>query len=329
MAGPIWRHLGTVVMTPSCAAGLLAASVLVVPSWAGELAASWTPHIAAGLAALALAALLCRRRAWAGVQTVLAIALLAGMIPAALDSAQAMALRPAVPSQERLRLVFANLNIDNAEIPALAQWLAGQGGDVVVVTEVLPRHMAVLEAALADYPWRLVETRPHAFGQVIFSRLPLEDQQSVALDAGAWSSPIPVLASATVVMGDTRLRIAGFHPYPPLLAGTAPERDAQLRQAGDLLGALPGPMVATADFNATAWAPALQDFARRTSLGGFNLAATWPTPLGPVGIAIDHALVGRGVVITALETGPWIGSDHRPIVVDLALTGDQGSPGTP
>jgi endonuclease/exonuclease/phosphatase (EEP) superfamily protein YafD len=324
-----WRNAGTVVLALGLLAGVLAASVLFVASWAGELAASWTPHIAIGLLGLALIALLFGRRSWAVVQAVLAVVLLAGAAPAVLTSAQAMARHGVAESDADLRLVFANLNIGNTEVDALAQWLAEQDGDVIVVTEILPRHMPVLEAALVDYPWKLAEPRPHAFGQVIFSRLPLQDETVAALDAGAWSSPIPVLVSASVAVGEGRLRIAGFHPYPPLLPGTAPERDAQLRQAGDLLGLTPGPMVVTGDFNATAWSPALRDFARHSGLSGFNLAPTWPSQLGLAGIAIDHALVGHGVVITRLRIGPWLGSDHRPIVVDLALTRVQGSPGTP
>lgn len=303
----------------AAALGLLALSTVVMPSWAGELAASWMPHIAIGLLVMALAALFLGRRIWSLVQTALAAALLVAMVPAGAESAQAMARFGAGLEGERLRLVFANVNIDNDRVEALGRWVAEQQPDVVVLTEVLPGHMAALETALADWPHWLKEPRGHAFGQVIASRLPLLTRRTIPLDGGAWQSPIPVMAAVTVPLGEGSLRVVGFHPYPPLLPGTAPERNAQFVQAAGVVDAMTGPMVVTGDFNATAWSPALRDFAAGTGLTGYNIAATWPVQLGFAGIAIDHALVSDGVAITALATGPDLGSDHRAIVVDLVV----------
>ena len=323
-----WRRGVPLFQMAALAGGGLAASQALVSTWAGELAASWSPHVALFVLAVAVAALWARRWRWLAVQGVVLLALMATMVNPILDSAQVMA-RQAVPGGEGMRLAFANLNIDNREISALAAWLAAQDADVIVVTEVLLRHMDVLEAALAAYRWRLAEPRPHAFGQVVFSRLPILEMQTVVLDAGSWESPLPLLAIVSVDTGNGVLHVAGLHPYPPLMPGSAPERDAQLRQAGLLLAQLPGAKVVTGDFNATAWSPALRAFAHSAGLRGFNLKPTWPSPLGPAGIAIDHALVGDGLVITAPETSPRLGSDHRAIVVDLAPVGAQGSPGTP
>lgn len=329
MTGRETRRRGVPLLElAALAGGGLAASQALLPTWAGELAASWSPHVALIVLAVAVAALWARRWRWLMAQGLVLLALLAGMVVPVLDSAQVMARRP-VPGDEDVRLAFANINIDNDEVPSLAAWLAAQDADVIVVTEVLPRHMDALETALAAYPWHLAEPRPHAFGQVVFSRLPILKSEAVVLDAGSWESPLPLLAIVAIDTGNGVLHIAGLHPYPPLLPGSAPERDAQLRQAGLLLAQLPGTKVVTGDFNATAWSPALRAFARSAGLRGFNLDPTWPSPLGPAGIAIDHALVGDGLVITGLETSPWLGSDHRAIVVDLAPADAQGSPGTP
>jgi endonuclease/exonuclease/phosphatase (EEP) superfamily protein YafD len=39
----------------------------------------------------------------------------------------------------------------------------------------------------------------------------------------------------------------------------------------------------------------------------------------PAGIQIDHALVSPGVQVRNFRRGPRVGSDHLPVVVDLAL----------
>ena len=95
----------------------------------------------------------------------------------------------------------------------------------------------------------------------------------------------------------------------------------------DYLWLRDGPLVVVGDFNATPWSPALRTFLDELDLNGLNVAATWPVWFGFAGIPIDHALVSENLIITHIETGPNIGSDHRPVMIDVAL--DQGSPGTP
>jgi endonuclease/exonuclease/phosphatase (EEP) superfamily protein YafD len=36
-------------------------------------------------------------------------------------------------------------------------------------------------------------------------------------------------------------------------------------------------------------------------------------------VPLDNCFVGRGVSVTAHRDGPSVGSDHRPLVVDLAV----------
>ena len=41
----------------------------------------------------------------------------------------------------------------------------------------------------------------------------------------------------------------------------------------------------------------------------------------PIGIRIDHLLTGPGLVPKVCEVGPDIGSDHLPVIADLAVVG--------
>ena len=59
-----------------------------------------------------------------------------------------------------------------------------------------------------------------------------------------------------------------------------------------------------------------------------GLAPTWPV-LQPFGssvcrlcfpqLPLDHVLVGTGIGVLATRVGPPLGSDHLPLIVDLAL----------
>lgn len=45
-----------------------------------------------------------------------------------------------------------------------------------------------------------------------------------------------------------------------------------------------------------------------------------PDALRPaVGLPIDHVLVSEGIRIRTIRTGPSSGSDHLPVIADLAL----------
>jgi len=47
---------------------------------------------------------------------------------------------------------------------------------------------------------------------------------------------------------------------------------------------------------------------------------SWPTWSSLLRVPLDNCLVSSRVVVTAHRDGPDIGSDHRPLVVDLGVT---------
>ena len=63
-------------------------------------------------------------------------------------------------------------------------------------------------------------------------------------------------------------------------------------------------------------ATGLRDAAR-----GQGWIGTWPAWLRPALVPIDHVLVGGPVAVVGLRRGPFVGSDHYPLVADLRLYG--------
>jgi endonuclease/exonuclease/phosphatase family metal-dependent hydrolase len=43
---------------------------------------------------------------------------------------------------------------------------------------------------------------------------------------------------------------------------------------------------------------------------------TWPTLFPPAAIQIDHCLNSAGLAIDVVRTGPRVGSDHYPLVIE-------------
>lgn len=315
-----WRGLvgvaGWALVAPS--ATLAAARVTGADSHTSVvMAQALTPFFAAPtLAALGLAAAGRRRP----------LAVVAGALTAAHLVWAAPDLHPARPRPvdagdgPRLRLFSANLLYVNTDMEGIAEELRAARPDVVALQEVSPLNLADLEAAgvLDDYPYRLLAPRPDPFGSAVLSRLPLADSE-LLLVAGL---PLP---RTTLLLGDLRVRLYDIHTRAPTGRGLGTWK-AQLAELRRLVEEEDGPRVVAGDLNATSG-----HHPYRELLGaglrdahverGRWWAATWPrdrwwTP--PVA-RLDHILVSPEVAVVDVREGVGRGSDHRPVIADLAL----------
>jgi endonuclease/exonuclease/phosphatase (EEP) superfamily protein YafD len=77
------------------------------------------------------------------------------------------------------------------------------------------------------------------------------------------------------------------------------------------------------DMNTTPWSASMRRAAAIGVRRATGLTPTWPAVVGStVLIPIDHVLASPHWTVVARKRGPHIGSDHRPVVVSLALRPD-------
>lgn len=226
---------------------------------------------------------------------------------------------PSAPSE--LRLLVANVLTGNQEHRRLLDLVAEERPDVVALLEVDATWLAALAPLAGTYPHRVVEPRDDNFGIALLSRRPLGAAAIVEL--GPFE--LPVIDAR--VEGAFPVRIVVAHPPPPISAAHAEARDAILVEVAARVAGDPRAVV-VGDLNCTPWvAPfrrLLRDGALRDSRIGQGNQASWPTRLGPLGIPIDHALVGPAVGIGGRRLGPSIGSDHRPLLIGLHAQRPEG-----
>ena len=81
------------------------------------------------------------------------------------------------------------------------------------------------------------------------------------------------------------------------------------------------PLVVAGDFNMTPYSTRYGNLRRDSGLrrasGGLN--TTWPALMTPLGLALDHFLVGAKVRRAAMRVGPRLWSDYRPIIGTFEL----------
>lgn len=271
------------------------------------------------LAALGVATVT-RRRALGVVAGALA---LLHLVWAAPDLQPARPLPDDVDQAPRLRLYSANLLFTNIDMGGFATEIRAARPDVVALQEVSPVNLARLEetGVLDDFPHRSVFARPDAFGTGVFSKLPLDDSEQTPV-AG-----LPV-ARTTVLVGDHRVRLYDVHTRAPFGPGGVPTWSQQLDALRGFAEEEKGPLVLTGDFNATS---AHRGFRELLGAGlrdahverGRGWVTTWPSDLRllPPLARLDHVLVSDAVAVLGVREGTGRGSDHKPLVADLAVTG--------
>ena len=287
--------------------------------WQADLFSHFRPQYAV-LLTLAAVALFFGRRWAGGTLAVLGLALNLGvLLPHADPPASVTSPQRSTPG---LRCVSLNLLQGNKEHGAVEKFVRESGADVLVFQEVSPAWGAVLQRLTDVYPHHLIRARKDSKGAALLSRLPLKKttfeimpgQQTV----GAVTAEVQTTAGP--------VRVFGIHSHKPTRADHAAsqfryfewlaKRSSEERANGV-------PVIIMGDFNSTPWSVAFRQFVARSQLfdtsRGVILGATW-NPLLPHRLMIDHAFISPGLQLVGRRVGPSVGSDHRPLIVDVAMS---------
>jgi endonuclease/exonuclease/phosphatase (EEP) superfamily protein YafD len=313
---PALQRVLLVLSLGFCAASALAFVLRWVPvrppRLLGFVAA--TPYLAL-LGAVGLALLLICRRAW------LALAAAALLVAQLVVQAPLFLAAGAPAGGHRIVVLTANLKLGQADPGSVVAAVRRDDVDVFVAEELTPRLAAALTAAgLTDtVPYSAVQPRPQASGTGIWSRFPLSD---VGTDS---AYTFEMITAHIAVPGlPYRPEVVGLH-----LAGPVPDSTLWGRDIARLPNTLgtqgdSAPVLVAGDFNATR---DTKQFRRVLGAGyvdaadqaGAGLTATFPADrwYGPL-IAIDHVLT-RGAVARSVRTVSIPGSDHRGLLVSVAL----------
>lgn len=277
--------------------------------WICELLTHFRAHDSASLVFISVVLLACRARRRGMLALFTGLAIGSTLLP----------LYWAVPitSESNWRLVSVNVHADNQNYADFLNFIQETQPDVVVGLEINERWADVLVSLSDVYPYQKLQPQTGNFGIALLSRFPLRDARVEWL-----SDHNPAIFSRLQLSDGVEVTVVGAHPFPPMSAKMSNRRNFQLAQLAGHVKQLNGPIIVAGDLNTTSWSPAFIDFVDETGLtdsrAGFGNQPTWRSPLSPVGIAIDHALVSEDVGVMNRQVGRDIGSDHRPIVIDFA-----------
>jgi len=306
------RSVGAVLKTVCVLAALVhpVAALLSRYDWFADLFSHFQePALAASVLAAAVTARRHRRLA-------LALAVLAALqVPPLFRYSGANPVPPDPRAPARLRVLVANVLHDNPRFDDLVRLIRRERPDVVGLVEYNRAWLDGLAAVRSEYPFR-VEYPYGAGGIALWFR-----SQPASIDEPEWLvARGNCVIHASFDFAGRRRHVWVVHPTSPLYRFGTPG-NLELTALADRVRDTGGSRVVMGDMNCTEGSAHFHDFLRTTGLRdsrlGFGRQPSWPTFL-PYRIAIDHALVSSDLAVVDRRLGPSIGSDHFPLIFDLA-----------
>lgn len=267
-------------------------------------------------------AVITRRKALASISGLLVVCHVLWVFPE--YATQTASSKNVSQSVSHLRLLTQNVRFDNPSSSELARNITNNDPDVIFLQELSYPVFDALQqtGALDPYPYRMTAPSYSVMGMGTFSKTPLIDARTVA--TAGW----PDLTADTIINGH-RVNLYNVHVRAPVDGG--PQHwYQQLASVRDYERTHAGQVVIAGDFNATWGHGPLRSIAtngyRDAAIDlGRGYSRTWPVDTAlarKIGglIRIDHVFVSRGVQPIRADENPGRGSDHKAIIVDLALT---------
>lgn len=221
-------------------------------------------------------------------------------------------------SRGTVRALLLNVNSTHGDIARTMDAIREADPDLIVMLEVNGRWSTHIESVKDAYPMSVVRPREDNFGIAVLSKLELAETDVLFLEP----AEVPTI-TATVKVGDKKLTLIATHPLPPAGTEYSKARNEQLKGLAHISATAEFPVLLLSDLNVTPWSPHFQDLLRNGSLNdsmrGHGIQPSWPTWMPIFFVPIDHCLHGDGIRILNRRLGPYVRSDHLPVIVDLSI----------
>ena len=228
----------------------------------------------------------------------------------------------------KVKAVVINVEGENSRFELVDRFVRESKADIILFEEVNRKWFTRLKLYKSMFPYVAHSLREDNFGIALFSRYPLVRSEIVPLGIARFPSIF-----VDVEIGGRVLRVLGTHAPPPVCQKFFIMRNYHFSQLPLVLAkqleldansaGTNKSTVLMGDLNASPWCHYYRRLTRETGLynssRGHGIFPTWHARKPPFMIPIDHVLLSPDLVCTKKRIGPYIGSDHLPVLVDIAI----------
>ncbi len=223
----------------------------------------------------------------------------------------------ALIKDREIRIISINVLTSNPNKDQVREWirnsLSASAPTVVVAQEVDGAWITALDALKEQLPHKAVLPREDNFGLAVYSSLPLQSPEFEALEPICDGPQF----TGEVRLGETSIKIFGVHTLPPG-PQTFAARNACLIEIEKRAVESQQAAIVAGDLNSSPWS---KWFPKRLNDPFPHLFRrhTWSAFNGLISTSLDHVLSTSHFKAIRHSVGPDLGSDHRPVIVDLRL----------
>ena len=227
----------------------------------------------------------------------------------------------------RIKIINCNVLMTNRKTARLLEILQQQDPDLIVLLETDLWWEQQMSSLDARYPHTLKCPLDNLYGMHVYSKFPMIKPKIQYLVAKG----IPSMHFRLELAGGEQVVMHCLHPMPPSPTedDESTNRDGELIAVGHTAAKAKYPTIVTGDLNDVAWSRTTRLFMKISGLldprrgrGMFNtFHASFPFLRWP----LDHVFHSKDFTLVDLKRLDAMGSDHFPIMVELALNPQEGS----
>lgn len=225
-------------------------------------------------------------------------------------------------ANDRLRVISLDVGSTPDARESVIDWINMSEGDIVLLANAGGTWQRILEAE--NVPYRVANEDPGLTGgTLVLARNGIDVTiEEVPNILGA------VDVIMTVPLGDQKVTIVGVSVERPVSGSAYNERIDDFAAINARMSRNTAPTVIVGNLEASRWSHAFSIIAdgMNNSEDGFGYMATFPALTVPLvsryaGIPVDHALYVGPITVSHRRVGPDVGTDHRPLLIDLSPAG--------
>lgn len=221
---------------------------------------------------------------------------------------------------DRIKVLVANVLLDNRDASRLVEQIRAEDPDLVLVVETDQWWLDQLAEIGADYPFAVEHPLDNTYGIALYSRLELVEPEVRFLI----EDDIPSIRTRVRLPSGGEIDFYGLHPRPPgpTEAKHSTERDAELIVVGREAAEARRAVIVAGDMNDVAWSHSTRRFQRISGLldprVGRGVFATYNAKVPLVRWPLDHVFFSAELRLVDMRRLGRFGSDHFPIVITLS-----------